>query len=212
MPFDINDPETKAAVAELVNEATTALDAKNKQLLAEKRTLQQKSAIDPEAYSALESKVDELQGKLTQAEKLVKAAAVETEKYKKSYESEAAYTAKALVESGIRAELTKAGVTDVDMADVLLSKFAGSAKVEVDGDNRVVKLGDKALSDAIGEWKTTPQAAKFITAAQNSGGGSQGGNKQAATGKTIKASEFNSMKPAQRATYMSENPGISVID
>jgi len=204
MPFDINDPETKAAVAELVNEATTALADKNKQLLAEVKKARKDSTIDPDAHAALESQVEELQGKLTQAEKSTKAMATEADKFKKLHESESAYTAKALVESGVRAELTKAGVTDVDMADVLLSKFASGAKVEVDGDNRVVKLGDKLLADAIGEWKATPQAAKFITSAQNSGGGSQGGNKQAATGKTMARSAFDALDHVGRSTFAKE--------
>lgn len=202
MAFDLNDPETKAAVAELVAEATAALASKNKELLGEVKKARKDSAIDPEAHAALELKVDELEGKLSQSEKLVKQSATEADKFKKLHEAESGFTSKMLVESGIRAELSKAGVTDSDFADALLSNFSRSAKVEADGENRVIKIGDKLASDAITDWKATPAAAKFITAAHNNGGGANGGKSTPAAGKTMTRSQFDSTDQADKVSFM----------
>lgn len=203
MPFDINDPETKAAVQQLVEDATAPLVAKNQQLLGEVKKLKKNSEIDPEAHAALENQVEELTGKLTEANKLIKNANTEAEKFKKLHESESAYTARMLVESGIRSELTKAGVTDPDFAETLLSKFAGSAKVEVNGDDRVITIGGKPLTDSITEWKATPAAAKFITAPANSGGGGQGGS-QNPNSKTMKRDAFEALGPSEKSAFMKD--------
>lgn len=204
MPFDINDPETKAAIEDIKAEAIAAMDAKNKQLLTEVKKLKKNSEIDPDAHAALENQVEELTGKLTEAQKQIKNANTDTEKFKKLHESESAYTSKMLVESGIRSELTKAGVTDSDFAETLLSKFAISAKVETNGDDRVITVLGKTLVDSIAEWKATPAAAKFITAPANSGGGAQGGS-QNPNSKTMKRDAFEALGANEKAAYMKDS-------
>lgn len=67
MPPDRNAPEVKALLEEVAAEATEALSAKNKELLAELRTAKAKakgSEIDPEEHARLQTQVEELTGEL----------------------------------------------------------------------------------------------------------------------------------------------------
>jgi hypothetical protein len=200
MALDLNDPEVKAAVQEMIDAATKPLVDKRDQLLAENKKLKKNSEITPEAHQEALDRVEELEGKLTEVTKANKAALTEVEKYKGLYEGESAYTAKSLVESNLRKELQDAGVTDTDFLDTLMAKFIPSSKVETEGDARVVKVGDKALKDAIAEWKATPAAAKFIAAPSNSGGGALGGKGGGA------ARKFNEMTGQELKDLRASNP------
>lgn len=175
MSVDLNDPEIKAAIKAAVDDAIAPLTAKRDELLAELKKARKNSEISPEEYQKVLDQVDELQGKLTEATKASKIATTEAEKYKKLYEGESAHTAKTMIESSLRKELQEAGVTDTDFLDTILVKFSSSAKVEANGDERIVTVGGKPVKDSVAEWKATPAAAKFITAQSNSGGGSGGG-------------------------------------
>lgn len=200
MALDLNDPEVKAAVQEMIDEATSKLSDKNRELLGELKKARKQSEITPEAYQEVVDKLEEMEGKLTEATKASKTALTEADKYKKLYEGESAYTAKSLVESNLRKELQDAGVTDPDFADTLMAKFIPSSKVETEGDARVVKIGDKPLKDAIAEWKATPAAAKFIAAPANSGGGALGGKGSGA------AKKFNEMTGQELKELRALNP------
>ncbi|EMR4172085.1 hypothetical protein R2537_007118, partial [Pseudomonas aeruginosa] len=72
MPLDRNDPEVIAMLKEAAEEATEALSAKNKELLAELRQAKAKakgSEIDPEEHARLQTQVEELTGKLDKVTK-----------------------------------------------------------------------------------------------------------------------------------------------
>ena len=207
MSVDLNDPEVKAAIKAAVDDAIAPLTAKRDELLAELKKARKNSEISPEEYQKVLDQVDDLQGKLTEATKASKLATTEAEKYKKLYEGESAHTAKTMIESSLRKELQEAGVTDTDFLDTILVKFSSSAKVEANGDERIVTVGGKPVKDSVAEWKATPAAAKFITAQSNSGGGSGGGGPGQA--KTMARADFEASSPSQRSAFINSGGVIS---
>lgn len=208
MSVDLNDPEVKAAIKSAVDEAIAPLVAKRDELLGELKKARKNSEINPDDYQKALDTIDDLQGKLTESTKASKTAMTEAEKYKKLYEGESAHTAKTLIESNLRKELQESGVTDADYLETLLVKFSTTAKVEVNGDERVVMVGGKAVKDSVAEWKATPAAAKFISAQANAGGGGQGGGK--ATQKHVPRSEFDKMPAANRQAFVAS--GGTILD
>ena len=192
MPLDVNDPEFKAALKAAIDEATAPLIAKRDELLGEVKRLRKGGEVSPEDYQKLSDQVDELQGKLTDATKTNKTLTAEADKYKKLYESESANTAKNLIESSLTNALVDAKV-DPKFMKAVKALIGRDAKVEANGDERVAKIGDKALSDYIKEWASTEEAAHYIAAPANAGGGGQGG------GGEHKA-DLSKLPPAERMT------------
>lgn len=204
---DLNDPDVKQAIDAAVEKATASLVAKRDELLGELKKARKNSEISPDEYQKVLDQVDELQSKLTEATKASKTALTEAEKYKKLYESESAHTAKTMIESSLRKELQESGVSDADYLDTLLVKFSTAAKVEANGDERVVMVGGKNVKDSVAEWKATPAAAKFISAKANSGGGSAGGGGKQS--KQIARADFDSMTPPERQSFIGSGGTIT---
>lgn len=192
MPLDVNDPEFKAALKAAIDEATAPLIAKRDELLGELKKARRNSEISPEDYQKLSDQVDELQGKLTEATKASKTALSEADKFKKLYESESANTAKNLIESSLTNALVDAKV-DPKFMKAVKALIGRDAKVEANGDERVAKIGDKALGDYIKEWASSEEAAHYIAAPANSGGGGAGGG---VGGKP----DLSKLPPAERMT------------
>lgn len=192
MPLDVNDPEFKAALKAAIDEATAPLIAKRDELLGELKKARKNSEISPDDYQKALDQVEELQGKLTEATKASKTALSEADKFKKLYESESANTAKNLIESSLTNALVDAKV-DPKFMKAVKALIGRDAKVEANGDERVAKIGDKTLSDYIKEWASTEEAAHYIAAPANAGGGGQGGageHKQ----------DLSKLPPAERMT------------
>ncbi len=178
------------------NADVEALVEKNKELLAElkkvKADLRKVQDIKPEDYQAVVDELEAVKEKLSASDKLVKTANTEAEKYKALYESESAHTAKTLIDSGLTNALVDAKV-DAKYLKAVKALIGGDAKVEADGEKRIVKIGDKALSDYIKEWASTEEAAHYLAAPANAGGGGQGG------GGEHKA-DLSKLPPAERMT------------
>ena len=178
------------------NADVEALVEKNKELLAElkkvKADLRKVQDIKPEDYQAVVDELEAVKEKLSASDKLVKTANSEAEKYKGLYESESAHTAKTLIDSGLTNALVDAKV-DAKYLRAVKALIGGDAKVEADGDKRIVKIGDKALGDYIKEWASSEEAAHYIAAPANSGGGGGGGGKQQNT-------DLSKLPPAERMT------------
>ena len=192
MPLDVNDPEFKAALKAAIDEATAPLIAKRDELLGELKKARKNSEISPEDYQKLSDQVDELQGKLTEVTKTNKTLTADADKYKKMYESESANTAKNLIESSLTNALVDAKV-DPKFMKAVKALIGKDAKVEANGDERVAKIGDKALGDYIKEWASSEEAAHYIAAPANSGGGGAGGG---VGGKP----DLSKLPPAERMT------------
>lgn len=192
MPLDVSDPEFKAALKAAIDEATAPLIAKRDELLGELKKARKNSEISPEDYQKVSDQVDELQGKLTEVTKANKTLTADADKYKKMYESESANTAKNLIESSLTNALVDAKV-DPKFMKAVKALIGKDAKVEASGDERVAKIGDKALGDYIKEWASSEEAAHYIAAPANSGGGGGGGGNQ-------QNADLSKLPPAERMT------------
>lgn len=170
MPLDRNDPEVKALIDEVIAEATEALSAKNKELLAELRTAKAKAKgaeIDPEEHARLQSQVEDLTGQLA---KVTKDSAKQIEKLTKDVADKDTALTQHLIDGGLTAALAKVGVAPHFM-DAAKAMLRGQASIK-DG---AAVIGDKPLADHITEWAGSDQGKHFVLAPQNSGGGGQGG-------------------------------------
>lgn len=204
MPFDANDPDTKAALAAAVEEATDGLKAKVDDLIGVnqrlKTDLRSKSEINPADLEKAEADVDRLKADLATATKQAKDATAVAEKATKALEGEQIVTHRLIAENGLVAELTKAGVTDPDYLEMAKMAHIGKIKVVTEGEDRKAMYGDKPLADAIKEWAGTDAGKKVVAAPNNSGGGAPGG-KGGESGKSIDQAGFDAMAPKARSEF-----------
>lgn len=193
--IEITQEELDAKIAEAVD----GLRQKNEQLLGEVKKLKKGRDIDPAEIQALESERDELRSKLTAAEKAAKIATKDAETIRKQLESEASFNQRLLVDNGLTEALTKNGVTNPVHLKAAKALLMQGIKVELDGDNRVAKMGDKPLTDAITEWASGDEGKHFVAAPGNAGGGAAGGG--AGNGGAGAAKGKLDGSPAERAAY-----------
>lgn len=193
--IEITQEELDAKIAEAVE----GLRQKNEQLLGEVKKLKKGRDIDPAEIQALESERDELRSKLTAAEKAAKIATKDAETIRKQLESEASFNQRLLVDNGLTEALTKNGVTNPVHLKAAKALLMQGIKVELDGDNRVAKMGDKLLTEAITEWASGDEGKHFVAAPGNAGGGAAGGG--AGNGGAGAAKGKVDGSPAERAAY-----------
>ena len=163
-------PEIQAAI----EEATSGLVAKNKELLGEVKKLKRGQEIDPQVVADLEAQVEKLQGELTVSQKAAKDAAKVAETVNAQLKAESGFTQKLLVDNGLTDALVKLGVEKHHLP-ALKALFGSQAQVVVEGDSRIAKIGDKALTEHLAAWAATDDGKHYLPAAANGGGGSQGG-------------------------------------
>lgn len=179
MPFDPNDPETKAAikaaVETAVTEAVDGLKTKNTELLAKLKKAQKDATINPADHAALQAELDVTQNKLTEATKALKVATTESDKIKKAYDAESKVAHNLLVDTGLSNALLEAGVKKASYLKAAKAMLAGQVVLTADGENRVAKVGDKLLPDFIKTWAASDEGKAFVDAPGNSGGGAAGG-------------------------------------
>lgn len=177
--IDLSAPEVQKAIKdaakELFETEAEGLANKNKQLLAEVKKLKQGREIDPEEVARLETEIDTLKGQISEANKAAKKAAGEAEAARKALTDAEGFTTKLLVDNGLGEALAKAGVTNPVHVKAAKAMLAGQVQITAEGDQKVAKLGDKALAEAIAEWAGGDEGKHFVTAPDTSGGGSQGG-------------------------------------
>ncbi|MDM0041872.1 hypothetical protein QTI05_22720 [Variovorax sp. J22R193] len=179
MSIDLNAPEVqkaiKDAVTSAVEEATTGLVSKRDELLREVKELRKGKTINPEDVTKLEDQIEALKGQVTEAQKAAKTATSQAEKDRKALETAEGFTQRLLVDNGLNDALAKAGVTNPVHLKAVKSMLAGQVQVATEGDQRVAKVGDKALADYVAEWSKGDEGKHFVAAPANSGGGAGGG-------------------------------------
>lgn len=211
MPIDRKDPEVIALIEEITATATEALSAKNKELLAELRTAKAKAKgadIDPTEHAALQAQVEELTDKLTKAEATGKA---EITKLTKSLTEKDGALTKHLIDAGLTDALVKAGV-QAPMMDAVKALLQGKASINAKDGAYEALIDGKPLVEAVTTWAQSDQGKHFVTAPQNSGGGSQGGGGKGAA-KTMTRADFDAKSAAgdaSVATFFKE--GGVVVD
>lgn len=209
--IDFDSPEVKAAIEAAVEKATAPLLAKRDELLGEVKKLRKGQQIDPADLERVEAERDEAKAALSEANKAAKKATTEAETAKQKLADAEGYTAKLLVDNGLTEALAKAGVTNPVHVKAAKAMLKDQVQVVEDGGSKVAKFGDKALADAVTEWAGSDEGKHFVTAADTSGGGSQGGHKGGgAAQKSIKRSEFNAMDPVAQSAHFKD--GGVVVD
>lgn len=200
MAFDPNDTEAKAAIKAAVDEATEALAANNKKLLAELKEARKGKEIDPAEHAALQTELEQTQAKLAEAQKLAKTAVKEAESAKKALEGEAGFVSKLLVDNGLNDALLKAGVKP-EMTKAVKALLSGQVTLKTEGENRIALMGDKPLSDAVIEWAKSDEGKHFVAAPANQGGGATGGKTGADGVKTMARAAFDSLAPDAKMEF-----------
>lgn len=199
--FDPADADTKAALSAAVEEAVKGLKAKNDELLTEVRTLKKGRTIDPSEVEKLERQIEELTGQRDAANKAAKDAAKAAENATKALQTEAGFTQKLLIDNGLTAELTKHGVTNPVHIKAAQAMLRANVQIAQDGENRIAKVGDKALGDFVKEWASGEEGKHFVTAASNGGGGASGGAGKPGAA-TLSRTAFSALAPAQQAAHV----------
>jgi hypothetical protein len=193
--FDPKDPDTAAAIAAAVDEAVGGLKAKNQELIGEVRKLKAGATVTPEQLQAVERERDELETKLGEVNKQLKAANTSLEATTKERDGEKAYNQRLLVDNGLNDALLAAGVKNPAhlKAAAALIRQAGQVEVKVEGENRSALIGGKPLAEFVKAWSQSDDGKHFVTAPDNSGGGAKGG-----TGKTPPTPENATLSPVER--------------
>jgi hypothetical protein len=209
MAVDLNDADVKAAIEAAVAEATAGLVAKNQELLGKLKKATKDAQIDPSEHAALQSELDATQAKLAEATKALKAANTEAEKVKKAYENESKLTHNLLVENGLTDALTKAGVTNPVHLRAAKAMLSGQVQLVAEGDNRIAKVGDKALADYVGEWAKGEEGKYFVAAQQNGGGGAPGGAGKGGNAKTLTRTAFDGLDVAAKSKFIADGGTVT---
>jgi len=209
MAFDPNDADVKAAIEAAVAEATAGLVAKNQELLGKLKKATKDAQIDPSEHAALQSELDATQAKLAEATKALKAANTEAEKFKKAYENESKLTHNLLVENGLTDALTKAGVTNPVHLRAAKAMLSGQVQLVAEGDNRIAKVGDKALADYVGEWAKGEEGKYFVAAQQNGGGGAPGGAGKGGNVKSLTRTAFDGLDVAAKSKFIADGGTVT---
>lgn len=178
MAIDLNDPEVKAAikaaVSEAVEEATSGLQAKNAELLGKVKRLQKDAAVDPAEFQALQTENEKLQADLKEAQKAAKNATTQAEQAQKALEAETGFTSRLLIDNGLSEAILKAGVKP-ELSKAVKAMLAGQVKLIAEGSERIAKMNDKPLAEAVAEWAKGEEGKFFVAASANAGGGASGG-------------------------------------
>lgn len=194
--FDSDEEKTelKRLIAEAVKDETDGLKAKNGELLGEVKKLRKSSTITPEQLTEVEDERDELRTQLTASKKSEKKAVDAVKAATDSLGTETSFTQRLLIDNGLVAELTKNGVTNAVHLKAAQAMLRGEVKIEIDGENRIAKVGDKSLADHVKAWAESDEGKYFVGAPGSGGGGAPGGG----GGGKITAEELAKMSPTER--------------
>lgn len=176
MSMDLNSPEAKEAIRAAVEEATSALASKNKELLGELKEARKGKQVSPEEVEKLQGQIDELTASLNDAKKQATTATKDAEAARKQLQDAEGYTQRLLVDNGLTDALAKAGVTNPAHLKAVKAMLSGQVQVVAEGDQKVARVGDKALGDFVGEWAKGDEGKFFVSAPNNSGGSAGGGS------------------------------------
>lgn len=185
MPYEANDPAIvaaiKAAVDSAIEEATTGLIHKNRELIQKNKSLAKGQEIDPKVVEDLETALDKAKSETAVANKAFKDLTKTSEATNKQLLAESSFTQRLLVENGLIEALSKNGVTNPVHQKAAVAMLKSGVQILAEGENRKAMFGDKELAIAVKEWATGDEGKYFVTATVNSGSsanGSSGGKSQ----------------------------------
>jgi hypothetical protein len=214
MAFDPKDPADVALLDEKIADALATkladidkLTAKNRELIAEKRRAGE-GKVDAAEVERLESQIEQLNTQLSAVQKEAKTLTTRAEKAEAAAAADASAVQKLVVENGLMAALSAAGVSDPDFAAAAAASIRAGHKIELttDGDTRVATVNGKPLADHVKEWSASDTGKKFVSAPGHSGGGAGGPGGKPAPTNPFKAETKN--VTAQGALFK-ENPALA---
>lgn len=187
--------EELQAALEASKKSVANLEAKNAELLAEKKKAAEKASETEDRLAKLEKdKADEKEkleadaakkaGDWDKREADLKAKhAAEMAAKDAELSKERAARDKLVLDNGLSSALDGAGVPaelKPAVLAMLRAQHKGAVEISADGDF-VGKLGDKPIADFVGEWAKSDAAKPFISSNNNGGGapGGKGGGKSA---------------------------------
>lgn len=203
--------ELQAKVAELTDSLKAESDAKKglqADLTKAKAELRKGQEIDPNEFASLQTANDELKTKLNLATSDLKKITGERDTALKTLETESGITLTMQKDRDLMEALTAINVTNPINAKAAKAILAAQVQVVTEGDKRVSKVGDKLLTDYMKDWSATDEGKHFITAASNSGGGSQGGSKDT-TSKTMTRAQFDAETPAAKMEFSKDGGAVT---
>lgn len=209
MAYDPNDPKDKKivddAVAEALADAKVEHDAeiaglktKNKELLG-KLAKAKTGEGDPDEVSRLEAQIEELQGKLKEADKVSKKLEKDLSTAQENATKEGDFSRKLLIDNGLSEQLTANGVK-AEFLPAVKAMLSGKVTIKTEGDNRTAVVGDKSLGDFVKEWSQGDEGKHYVAAANNGGGGAPGGGK-APGGKTMTRAQYDALPPGEASAF-----------
>lgn len=210
----ITDEAQRAKVAEAVqvaiDEAVAGLQAKNQQLFSKYKMFADMSKEEIAAAIQSYQEADTLQTKLSEAVKTNKQLQAEVEKYKKSYESESSFARRMLIDNSLNESMLNAKVKP-EMMEAVKALLSGQVNIKVDGDNRVVMLGEKPLNDAVLEWAKSDKGKHFVAAPENHGGGANGGSNGNGSAKLMDRTAFEGLPPAKQMAFIKDGGKVQSV-
>lgn len=197
---DQTDDKDQNATIEELRRSIVKLEEKNRELVAEKRR-QGEGKIDAAELERVEAERDKAREDLAAAQRELKTVSKTAETATKALEAEKAHTNKLLVSDGLTKALAEAGVSDpkLQRAAAALLRTEHSIEVAIEGDARIAKVGDKALSEFVKSWAQGDDGKSFVAAPANGGGGATGG-----TGGGAKS--WKEMTMTEQGQAYKENP------
>lgn len=199
--IDLTTPEGKAALAAEIEKHTAPLVAKRDELLGEVKKLRKGREIDPAEVEKLEGQIDELKGQVSEATKAARQATKQAEDANKKLADSEGFTQKLLVDNGLSEALAKAGVTNPVHIKAAKAMLASQVQIAEDNGSKVVRMGDKALADAITEWAGSDEGKHFVAPASTAGDGAQSAHRVQATQKSVTRAAFDAMSPDARMAH-----------
>ena len=201
--MEITEAELKAKIKEAVDaateEAVEGLKKKNTELIGKLKAAQKDSQIDPAEHQALQAELDQAKTQIAELQKVAKTATTEAEKAKKALEGESGFISRLIIDNGLTEAIIKSGVKP-EMSKAVKALLAGQVTIKTDGDKREAVIGDKSLSDFVGEWAKSDEGKHFVAATNNQGGNAQGGGGGKGAFDFSKMSSIEKMEAGRNAT------------
>jgi len=164
--------DAKQMIEEL-QESVGKLENKNKELLNEKRKAQAKlQDFDADEYARNLDRLSELESKEAELTKQVDTLTQQNKQLEEMAQTKDSNLKNYLTESNLTEALAKANVRPefMDAAKALLKSQVNIAE---DDSGMQVLLGEKSVAEAVSEWAQSDQGKHFVSAPQNSGGGTR---------------------------------------
>lgn len=171
--------ELEVKIAELTD-SMKAMDESNKGLKSDltkaKAELRKGQEINPAEFAQLQQDYDTLQAKNITLDGQLKKVTGERDNLSQTLEAENKIAVERQRDSDLTNALTAMNVNNPINLRAAKAILAAQVQVVTEGDKRISKVGDKPLADHLAEWGATDEGKHFISAQQNNGGGSNGGD------------------------------------